>query len=86
MEGSGVKFPQGVSIYKKDLERRIRSLSKEDQEQMREIEQKITAVRFYGELDGKLNALLAEYSAQSDEKQKDILVETAMCEWKNSLK
>lgn len=86
MEGSGVKFPQGVSIYKKDLERRIRSLSKEDQEQMREIEQKITAVRFYGELDGKLNALLAEYSAQSDEKQKDILVETAMREWKNSLK
>ena len=86
MEGSGVKFPQGVSAYKRDLDRRIRSLSEEDQEEIRAIQEKITAVRFYSELDGELNALLAEYGAQSDEKQKDVLVETAMQRWKNSLK
>lgn len=86
MEGSGVKFSQGVSIYKNDLEKRIRSLSKEDQEQMKMIQERITAVRFYSELDGNLNALLAEYGAQSDEKQKDALVKTAMQKWKNSLK
>ena len=86
MEGCSVKFPQGVSVYEQDLEKRMRSLSKEDQEQMRKIQKKITAVRFCSELDGKLNTLLAEYSAQSDEKQKDALIETAMREWENSLK
>ena len=40
MEGSGVKFSQGVSIYKNDLEKRIRSLSKEDQEQMKMIQER----------------------------------------------
>lgn len=86
MEGSGVKFPQGVSVYKKDLEKRIRSLSKEDQEQMRDIQGKITAVRFYSELDGKLNALLMKYGAQSDEGEKRALAENAIREWKKLLK
>lgn len=86
MEGSGVKFPQGVSVYKKDLERRIRNLSKVDQEQMRKIQEKITTVRFYSELDGKLNDLLMKYDAQSDEEQKSALVENAIREWKEFLK
>ena len=86
MEGSGVKFPQGVSVYKKDLEKRIRSLSKEDQEQMRDMQGKITAVRFYSELDGKLNALLMKYGAQSDEGEKRALAENAIREWKKLLK
>lgn len=86
MEGSGVKFPQGVSIYKKDLEKRIRSLSKEDQEQMRKVQEKITTVRFYSELDGKWNALLMEYGTQPDKEQRSMIVETAMQEWKNSVK
>ena len=86
LEGSGVKFPQGVSVYKKDLEKRIRSLSKEDQEQMRDIQGKITAVRFYSELDGKLNALLMKYGAQSDEGEKRALAENAIREWKKLLK
>ena len=86
MEGSGVKFPQGVSVYKKDLEKRIRSLSKEDQEQMRDIQGKITAVRFYSELDGKLNALLMKYGAQSDEGEKRALAENAIRERKKLLK
>ena len=86
MEGSGVKFPQGVLVYKKDLEKRIRSLSKEDQEQMRDIQGKITAVRFYSEVDGKLNALLMKYGAQSDEGEKRALAENAIREWKKLLK
>ena len=81
-----MKFPQGVSVYKKDLERRIRNLSKVDQEQMRKIQEKITTVRFYSELDGKLNDLLMKYDAQSDEEQKSALVENAIREWKEFLK
>ena len=38
-EASNIRFPQGVSIYKKELEKRMRSLSRQDQKQIKTIQE-----------------------------------------------
>ena len=45
-EASNIRFPQGVSIYKKELEKRMRSLSRQDQKQIKTIQEEVKTVRF----------------------------------------
>ena len=72
-EASNIRFPQGVSIYKKELEKRMRSLfetriKKQNQKRIQE-EVKHRSILF-GMGQGT-NSLLSKYEAQEDEKQKE---------------
>ena len=78
-EASNIRFPQGVSIYKKELEKRMRNLSRQDQKQIKTIQEEVKTVRFYSVWDRELNSLLSKYEAQEDEKQKEhVFIETTV--------
>ena len=84
-EASNIRFPQGVSIYKKELEKRMRSLSRQDQKQIKTIQEEVKTVRFYSVWDRELNSLLSKYEAQEDEKQKEhVFIETIQ-KWKEKI-
>ena len=48
----------------------MRSLSRQDQKQIKTIQEEVKTVRFYSVWDRELNSLLSKYEAQEDEKQK----------------
>ena len=84
-EASNIRFPQGVSIYKKELEKRMRSLSRQDQKQIKTIQEEVKTVRFYSIWDRELNSLLSKYEAQEDEKQKEHVFTETIQKWKEKI-
>ena len=84
-EASNIRFPQGVSIYKKELEKRMRSLSRQDQKQIKTIQEEVNTVRFYSVWDRELNSLLSKYEAQEDEKQKEHVFIKTIQKWKGKI-
>ena len=84
-EASNIRFPQGVSIYKKELEKRMRSLSRQDQKQIKTIQEEVKTVRFYSVWDRELNSLLSKYEAQEDEKQKEHVFIKTIQKWKEKI-
>ena len=84
-EASNIRFPQGVSIYKKELEKRMRSLSRQDQKQIKTIQEEVKTVRFYSVWDRELNSLLSKYEAQEDEKQKEHVFIKTIQKWKGKI-
>ena len=84
-EASNIRFPQGVSIYKKELEKRMRSLSRQDQKQIKTIQEEVKTVRFYSVWDRELNSLLSKYEAQEDEKQKEHVFIKTIQKWKEKM-
>ena len=84
-EASNIRFPQGVSIYKKELEKRMRSLSRQDQKQIKTIQEEVKTVRFYSIWDRELNSLLSKYEAQEDEKQKEHVFIKTIQKWKGKI-
>ena len=84
-EASNIRFPQGVSIYKKELEKRMRSLSRQDQKQIKTIQEEVKTVRFYSVWDRELNSLLSKYEAQEDERQKEHVFIKTIQKWKGKI-
>lgn len=68
-EASNIRFPQGVSIYKKELEKRMRSLERQDQKQIKTIQEEVKTVRFYSIWDRELNSLLSKYKREMKSKK-----------------
>ena len=63
----------------------MRSLSRQDQKQIKTIQEEVKTVRFYSVWDRELNSLLSKYEAQEDEKQKEhVFIETIQ-KWKEKI-
>ena len=69
----------------KELEKRMRSLSRQDQKQIKTIQEEVKTVRFYSVWDRELNSLLSKYEAQEDEKQKEHVFIKTIQKWKGKI-